>query len=55
MMALVGKVFALSSFPINRHEDFYQEACARTRQVILLMERIREDAGITFAENCYQC
>ncbi len=40
---------------INRHEDFYQEACARTRQVILLMERIREDAGITFAENCYQC
>ena len=38
----------------NSHKAFYEEAGKRTEKVIRLMERIREDAGITFTENCYQ-
>ena len=36
-----------------KQESFYQESRARTRKVIRLMERIREDAGIRFADSCY--
>lgn len=35
-------------------KQFYQEARERTRQVICLMEKIREDAGIRFADKCYE-
>ena len=38
----------------NSHKAFYEEAGKRTEKVIRLMERIRENAGITFTENCYQ-